>query len=234
MKKVFDIDEKTRGFYEPGVRMEEGGICFTAAVPAGEAASLCLYEKESGELAAEIPFLEKNAQGSLRTIKVRDLEEDAYRYQYKIQGKTVTDPHARGIWRSEDGKVTMGELMPETFDWGKSRKPQIPYEEGIMYHLHVRNYTMHEKSGVAHRGTFLGLQEKIPYLKKLGVNQIILMPVCEFEEQETKTEKPEKKGAPLKKVPLQKNYWGYKTGFYYAPKKAIRPQRIRCWNARIW
>ena len=219
MKKAFNIDEKTGEFYEPGVRMEEGGICFTVTVPAGAAASLCLYAKESGELAAEIPFSEKNTQGSLRTIKVRDLEEDAYRYQYKIQGKTVTDPHARKIWKSEDGKVTMGELVPETFDWGKSRKPQIPYEEGIMYHLHVRNYTMHEKSGVAHRGTFLGLQEKIPYLKKLGVNQIILMPVCEFEEQETATEKLDKKGTPLKKVPLQKNYWGYKTGFYYAPKK---------------
>ena len=79
MKKAFNIDEKTGEFYEPGVRMEEGGICFTVTVPAGAAASLCLYAKESGELAAEIPFSEKNTQGSLRTIKVRDLEEDAYR-----------------------------------------------------------------------------------------------------------------------------------------------------------
>ena len=40
MKKAFNIDEKTGEFYEPGVRMEEGGICFTVTVPAGAAASL--------------------------------------------------------------------------------------------------------------------------------------------------------------------------------------------------
>ncbi len=221
MKKTFEIDEKTGGFYEPGVRMEAGGICFTVAVPTGTEISLCLYEKESGKLAAELPFPEKNMQGSLRTIKVRDLDTAAYRYNYKVQGKIMTDPGARGIWHSENGEETQGEFRMESFDWGKSKKPRIPYEDGIMYHLHVRNYTMHEKSGVAHRGTFLGLQEKIPYLKKLGVNQIILMPVCEFEERELPTEDVKKKGIsikPIKKIEQQKNYWGYKTGFYFAPK----------------
>ena len=109
MKKVFDIDEKTRGFYEPGVRMEERGICFTAAVPAGEAASLCLYEKESGELAAEIPFLEKNAQGSLRTIKVRDLEEDAYRYQDSDRSPCQRNLAVRG-WKSDYGGTYAGDF----------------------------------------------------------------------------------------------------------------------------
>ena len=83
--------------------MEAGGICFTVAVPTGTEISLCLYEKESGKLAAELPFPEKNMQGSLRTIKVRDLDTAAYRYNYKVQGKIMTDPGARGIWHSENG-----------------------------------------------------------------------------------------------------------------------------------
>ncbi len=219
MEKVFKIDGKTEGFFEPGVRMEAGGIRFTVAAPADAAVSLCLYEKESGKLAVELPFPAEQIPGRPRTMKVQDLDWKDWQYNYKIQDQILTDPFARCIWRSEDGKETRGELSFDTFRWGKSQRPRIPYEDGIMYHLHVRNYTMHEKSGVAHRGTFLGLQEKIPYLKRLGVNQIILMPVCDFEEQEAKTERPEKKGAPLKKVSLQKNYWGYKNGYYLAPKQ---------------
>ena len=41
---------------------------------------------------------------------------------------------------------------------------------------------MHPNSGVRKKGTFAGLREKIPYLKTLGINQVKLMPVYEFEE----------------------------------------------------
>ena len=58
----------------------------------------------------------------------------------------------------------------------------IPYEDVIAYHLHVRGFTKQKNSRVRHKGTFLGLQEKIPYLKELGINQVILMPAYEFDE----------------------------------------------------
>lgn len=199
--------------------MEEDGIRFTVAAPAKEAVTLLLYGKEDGELAAELPFSEKTATGSIRSLKVQGLNWQAYRYQYKIGDRIVSDPYARGIWMKED-HIRQCEMEFAPFSWGKSQKPHIPYEQGIMYHLHVRNYTMHEKSGVTHRGTFAGLQEKIPYLKKLGVNQIVLMPVYEFEEQQKEEAPVKKKGTLLKRTRDQKNYWGYKAGFYFAPKRS--------------
>ncbi len=36
--------------------------------------------------------------------------------------------------------------------------------------------------GVRHPETFAGIREKIPYLKKLGITQLWLMPVYEFAE----------------------------------------------------
>ena len=48
------------------------------------------------------------------------------------------------------------------------------------------------------RGTFLGLIEKIPYLKELGVTVVELMPVHQFDPQEG-------------------NYWGYMTLSFFAP-----------------
>ena len=54
--------------------------------------------------------------------------------------------------------------------------PKVPFQDMVIYELHVRGFTEHESSGVKHRGTFRGLMEKIPYLLELGVNAVELMP----------------------------------------------------------
>jgi glycogen operon protein len=69
-----------------------------------------------------------------------------------------------------------------------------------VYELHVKGFTARANSGVApeKRGTFLGLIEKIPYLKELGVTVVELLPVQQFDPQE-------------------RNYWGYMTLNFFAP-----------------
>ena len=52
----------------------------------------------------------------------------------------------------------------------------------MIYELHVRGFTQSPSAKVNYPGTFRGLEEKIPYLKKLGVNAVELMPVFEFDE----------------------------------------------------
>ena len=71
--------------------------------------------------------------------------------------------------------------------------------------MHVRGFTRHPSSGVApeRRGTYGGLIEKIPYLQKLGVTAVELMPVFQFDEQD----------APAG----LKNYWGYQPVSFFAP-----------------
>ncbi|MEI3194124.1 MAG: hypothetical protein V8S22_09570 [Lachnospiraceae bacterium] len=71
----------------------------------------------------------------------------------------------------------------DRYDWGNDRHPGLPYEEGILYHLHVRGFTKNPDSKVRHKGTFMGVVEKIPYLKELGVNQLLLMPIYDFDER---------------------------------------------------
>jgi glycogen operon protein len=77
----------------------------------------------------------------------------------------------------------------------------------------VRGFTCHPSSKVSpsHRGTFAGLQEKIPYLKSLGVNCVELMPIFEFDELDNPRHNP-LTGERLF------NYWGYSTVGFYAPK----------------
>ncbi len=63
-------------------------------------------------------------------------------------------------------------------------------------------------SGVEHPGTYLGVIEKIPYLKSLGVTAVELMPVHEFPMQSLQ-------GHEL----ARPNYWGYDPLAFFAPHR---------------
>jgi glycogen operon protein len=80
----------------------------------------------------------------------------------------------------------------------------------FIYELHVRGFTASPQSGVEHPGTYLGLQEKIPYLRDLGITAVELMPVQEFNEGSLLRGNPS--GQPLNQ------YWGYDPVVFCAPK----------------
>ncbi|MCB0212415.1 MAG: glycogen debranching enzyme, partial [Anaerolineae bacterium] len=84
--------------------------------------------------------------------------------------------------------------------------------ETIIYEMHVGGFTKSSTSGVEHPGTFLGVIEKIPYLKELGVTAVELLPVFEFDGADVTREVD---GRQLK------NYWGYSTMSYFSPHSAF-------------
>ena len=102
-------------------------------------------------------------------------------------------------------------VIKNDFDWGGDRHPGIPLEDSIIYELHVRGFTRHPSSGVKHAGTFLGLIEKIDYLKTLGVTAVELLPIHEFNTDELILRNPST-GERLK------NFWGYSPVLFIAPK----------------
>ena len=97
------------------------------------------------------------------------------------------------------------------------RMPQTPREDSILYEAHVRGFTAHPSSGVRHPGTFSGLIEKLPYLQALGVTAVELLPIHEFDEFECRFVSP-LTGEHLK------NFWGYNTIAFRAPKEAYASQ----------
>ncbi len=104
-------------------------------------------------------------------------------------------------------------LIAETnFDWQGDRPLKLPWSDTIIYETHVRGLTIHPSSAVKHRGLFLGIVEKIPYLKELGITAVELMPIQEFNENELD------RLNPLTGDPLC-NYWGYNTVSFFAPRE---------------
>jgi len=102
---------------------------------------------------------------------------------------------------------------PAEFDWENTRPPRIPLADKVIYELHVRGFTRHASSQVAQPGTYLGLMEKIPYLRELGVTTVELLPVYEFDELENRNRNP------LTGERLY-NFWGYSPICFFAPKAA--------------
>jgi hypothetical protein len=71
------------------------------------------------------------------------------------------------------------DLDSPPFDWGADyKKPNIPFNDLVIYEAAVRGFTAHESSKLGPlAGSFLGVAAKIDHLKELGINAIELLPV---------------------------------------------------------
>jgi glycogen operon protein len=88
------------------------------------------------------------------------------------------------------------------------RPPARDLVDAVIYEVHVGGFTRHPSAGVRNPGTFSALQEKIPYLKELGVTHVELLPVMAFDEQDV---------PPAVAALGLRNYWGYNSWGFYAP-----------------
>ncbi len=190
---------------------------------------LLLFKKGNPKPITEIPLDPKiNRTGDIWHILVLGIES-SLRYGYRADGpfdptgighrfneeNILLDPYALALeggetWGGRDGGWRCC-IVADDFDWEDDRPLNLPLKDTIIYELHVRGYTVHESSGAQNRGTYKGLIEKIPYIKSLGVTAVELMPVFEFNELENKRVNP-KTGERLK------NFWGYSTMAFFAPK----------------
>jgi isoamylase len=157
-------------------------------------------------------------------------------YAYRVSGpdspqtglrfnsaKTLLDPYGRGVavpkgydraaatGPGDNAAVAMKSVVVDTstYDWEEDQPLRRPSAQTIIYEMHVRGFTKHPSSKVAEskRGTYAGVIKKIPYLQKLGITAVELMPVFQFDPQD----------APHGK----QNYWGYAPISFFAPHTAF-------------
>ncbi|RUM37009.1 MAG: glycogen debranching enzyme GlgX [Desulfobulbus sp.] len=178
-----------------------------------------------------------NKTGDIWHIHLSALPQNI-RYGYRLSGPddpnsghgfnsslTLIDPYAKELrapdWgedRSCLGKKCCGLIPDISYDWENDRPLHTPLQDSIIYEMHVRGFTRHPSANNSCPGTFKGLTEKIPYLRDLGITAVELMPVTEFDENESTFHNPET-GEQLK------NYWGYSPLSFFAPKSAYASDR---------
>lgn len=205
--------KKTSGKPQPfGTVVEGTKVNFAVQVPAGKKCELLLYREGRKRPECIFDMPEKDGIGEVRFLAVEDIDAGKYEYNFRIGGQVSLDPYVReiagkkvfGKKRDLQEHEIRGKLVSPEYDWENDARLHLPWNEVIAYSLHIRGFTKHSSSRAEHKGTYLGVIEKIPYLKDLGINQIQCMPVYEFEE--------------CAKAKI--NYWGYGPAYYFAPKEA--------------
>ncbi len=222
--------EISRGTPLPlGATLKRRGINFSLFSRHATEVSLVLFVPGDKDPIAIFPLDPKfNKTGDIWHIFIYGLESEV-EYCFQIdrkpndkpqihrfdKSKLLIDPNAHAVTGGEKwGTVPefRRSFIPENrFKWEDDRQLETPMTDSIIYELHVRGYTKDASSGVEHKGTYLGLIEKIPYLKELGVTAVELLPINEFSETDSYLTNPETGEKLL-------NFWGYNPVSFFAPK----------------
>jgi glycogen operon protein len=141
--------------------------------------------------------------------------------------KVLLDPYGRGVVVPEaygrdaargpgdNAGTAMKSVVIDisAYDWEGDARLRRPSSQTIVYEMHVGGFTRHPSSGLPEktRGTFAGLIEKIPYLQRLGITAVEMLPVFQFDSQD----------APQGLV----NYWGYAPVSFFAPHQGYSSRR---------
>lgn len=216
------------------------GINFAIFSRHAEKVSLVFYKSGREKPVTTVKFEPSlNKTGDVWHILIHNLNPDL-RYGYRMSGpcdptgsghwfspnNILLDPYAKALTGGSNwGKIYKRQgnqshissfqrrccLVEDHFDWQGDKPLNIPLKDTIIYELHVRGFTRDKSAKVAHPGTYQGIISKIPYLKKLGVTAVQLMPVMEFNELENIHLNP-LTGERLK------NFWGYSSLSFFSPK----------------
>lgn len=219
------------GFFRMyGACVASNGVSFTINSHGATRCTLLLFKPQAPKPYARIPFPDSYRIGDTYSMLVFDIKPDEFEYAFSFDGpyepakgllfneeNVLLDPYSRAVtgqrkWgeKPEGGKdfEYRARVVKSSFDWGNIKQLEQPFEDLVIYEIHVRGYTKDKSSGVSVPGTFAGLKDKIPYLKDLGINAVELMPIFEFDEMES--------ARVVDGVQLY-NYWGYNTVSFFAP-----------------
>ncbi len=214
-----------------GSTITKRGVNFSVPAPNAYSVELLLFEDENDSTPKEIIQLTQNHKsGDYWHIEIKNLVAGCL-YAYRVfnkeiigshntdSGKILLDPCAREIsgwskFKRESSKKEPQDLSTclkgvvserNEFNLNDHPRPRHPWHKTIIYELHVGGFTKSYCSGLTDekKGTFIGLIEKIPYLKDIGITTIELLPVFAFDTSD----------APLG----LENYWGYSPINWFTP-----------------
>ncbi|MDJ0889603.1 MAG: glycogen debranching protein GlgX [Gammaproteobacteria bacterium] len=221
--------------YPPGATRDATGTNFSIFSRHATGVELLLYEQGDSATPFQVIRLEPESNRTFYSwhVYVEGLPSGTH-YTWRVDGpdhtpwtgfrfnaaKELLDPWARAVtdqrWNrhaaSQSGESNGASLramvIDDHYEWEGDQPLNHPLEEAIIYELHVGGFTRDPSSGVRQPGTFAGITEKIPYLKKLGVNYVELMPAMAFDGQDI---------PPGPAALGLSNYWGYSTHSFFCP-----------------
>jgi glycogen operon protein len=228
-----------------GAHPEAGGVRFAVSSEVAEAVELCLINDDGTERRVELTertfgvwhgLVPGITPGQRYGYRVHGPYDPA-RGQRCNPAKILVDPYATRITGAlTDLEASLGYVedpyygpMSTVDSLGSvplsvvsspggpatGVKPETPFEESVIYELHVKGFTQRHPDIPSHlRGTYLGLAHPvaIEHLVRLGVTCVELLPVHSFVSE------------PALLRAKRTNYWGYSPLGYFAPHACYASQ----------
>ncbi|MDR2466911.1 MAG: alpha-amylase [Prevotellaceae bacterium] len=143
-----------------------------------------------------LPQYQLRGDGDRFRIKLGGLDRNrSYVCQYLIDDKErVADPYASSVVErnaNNNDPAMVVTLKPDGYQWKTNRFSAGNPERLVVYEILIRDFSA--------KRNIKGVQERLPYLKSLGVTAVELMPFNEFEGDDG---------------------WGYNPSFYFAPERS--------------
>jgi 1,4-alpha-glucan branching enzyme len=148
------------------------GVTFRVWAPNADsvavAGSFNEWSKTAHRLAAE-------GNGYWSTVVKEAQPGQEYRYLLTNGDQELwrIDPYAREVTNSIGNSV----ITQSEFDWEGDRFQLAPWNELVIYEMHLGTFHDKREQGP---GTLQTALEKLPYLQELGINVIEIMPMAEF------------------------------------------------------
>lgn len=204
------------------VENTDGSVTFCIAAP-GKSSVVRVSSRDDYAVRSANQMYYQDYQGNryfwLTVPDIQDGADDIY--YYLVDGTiSVGDPYANLVLDPYNDSYINPDVFPELpaypvdkvqatplavynstmndYDWQVTGFNGVKPSELIIYELLIRDFTGTEGKAEAN-GTVDGVIGRLDYLKSLGINAIELMPIMEFNGN---------------------NSWGYNTNFYFAPDKA--------------
>ena len=210
-----------------GVKPLSEGFQFTVICDCKRSLFLEVYNCD-GALMDRVNMLLFKVSDDVASVVISNLVGNDFSYAYEVDGEITDDlcrmnSTAKRSFGDRTMPIDASKLYVNGYDWEGDKRLNIAFKDVFAYQLNVRAFTVHSSSKVKNKGTFLGITEKIPHFLDLGINQLVMMPVYDFDE----IERPSKSNVPsminytLKPGDidsLKVNLWGFKCGAYYMPK----------------
>ncbi|MBM7704871.1 type I pullulanase [Metabacillus iocasae] len=197
-----------------GITYDSQETMFRVWAPTATQVKVKVVHPETNEVS--IKEMERIERG-VWTLTERE-EREGYHYAFLVCVNRIwreaVDPYAVALTPNSEYGVIIDLAKTAT---SKPTKPSFSaLTDAVIYEMHVRDFSIHESSGISEKGKYLGVVEEgtkskhgiktgLSYLKELGITHVELMPVNDFD--------------GVDELNPKKSYnWGYNPLFFNAPE----------------
>lgn len=191
---------------------------FRVWTPVSSEVKVLIYETAEGEKHKTLK-LKKDVKGTWAGEMKGDLNGNYYLYEVTINGKVnrTPDPYSKGLSANSKRSLIFDVRNTDPIGWGSQKiAPFKEFTDAVIYEVHVRDFSIHENSGMKNKGKYLAFTETgtkgpdgektgIEHIKELGVTHVHLLPVYDF-------------GSIDEKGPKDQYNWGYDPMFFNVPE----------------